>query len=140
MISVTFRASAKGDLVGPVANPSVVAFRGTKVLPSACASVRDLAGCPATAETYMSTPTFHSSLFDPRIKSRNSVINSRKTASLISRGAGEIDRISSLSRYMEELVTGPGGLLSRGLLEHHATSYGALPANKTRARISRRDP
>jgi len=76
----------------------------------------------------------------PRIKSRNSVINSRKTASLISRGAGEIDRISSLSRYMEELVTGPGGLLSRGLLEHHATSYGALPANKTRARISRRDP
>ncbi len=80
-----------------------------------------------------------------RIKSRNSLINSRKTASLktaalISRGAGEIDRISPLSHYMEELVTGPGGLLSRGLLEHHATSYGALPANKTRARISRRDP
>ena len=66
----------------------------------------------------------------PRIKSRNSVINSRKTASLISRGAGEIDRISPLSRYMEELVTGPGGLLSRGLLEEHATSYGALPRTK----------
>ena len=68
MISVTFRASAKGDLVGPVANPSVVAFRGTKVLPSACASVRDLAGSPVTAETYMSTPTFHSSLFDRELR------------------------------------------------------------------------
>jgi hypothetical protein len=34
------------------------------------------------------------------------------------------------SNYMEELVTGPGGLLSRGRLEGHATSYGALPRTK----------
>jgi hypothetical protein len=31
---------------------------------------------------------------------------------------------------MEELVTGPGGLLLRGRLEGHATSYGALPRTK----------
>jgi hypothetical protein len=31
---------------------------------------------------------------------------------------------------MEELVASPGGLLSRGLLERHATSYGALPRTK----------
>jgi hypothetical protein len=31
---------------------------------------------------------------------------------------------------MEELVTAPGGLLSQEVLEHHATSYGALPRTK----------
>jgi hypothetical protein len=31
---------------------------------------------------------------------------------------------------MKELVTGPGGLLSRGLLEEDATRYGALPRTK----------
>ena len=31
---------------------------------------------------------------------------------------------------MEELVTGPGGLRSRGLLEDDATRYGALPRTK----------
>jgi hypothetical protein len=31
---------------------------------------------------------------------------------------------------MKELVTGPGGLLSRGLLEAHAARYGALPRTK----------
>ncbi len=31
---------------------------------------------------------------------------------------------------MEELVAGPGGLLSRGLLEDHAISYGALRRTK----------
>lgn len=42
----------------------------------------------------------------------------------------ELIRISPASNYMEELVTGPGGLLSRGLLEDHATSHGALPRTK----------
>lgn len=42
----------------------------------------------------------------------------------------ELIRISPASNYMEELVTGPAGLLSRGLLEDHATSYGALPRIK----------
>lgn len=39
----------------------------------------------------------------------------------------ELIRISPASNYTQELVTGPGGLLSRGLLEDHTTSYGALP-------------
>jgi len=38
----------------------------------------------------------------------------------------EFIRLSPASNYMEELVTGPGGLLSRAI-EDHATSYGALP-------------
>ena len=31
---------------------------------------------------------------------------------------------------MEELVAGPGGLLSRGFLEEDVTRYGALPRTK----------
>jgi hypothetical protein len=42
----------------------------------------------------------------------------------------ELIRMSSASNYREELVNGPGGLLSRGLLEERATSYGALPPTK----------
>ena len=42
----------------------------------------------------------------------------------------ELIRISPASNYRQELVTWPGGLLSRGLLEEHATSYGALPRTK----------
>src|SRR5258708_12774424 len=42
----------------------------------------------------------------------------------------ELIRISPASNYMEELVTGPGGLLSRRLLEDHLTRYGALPRTK----------
>ncbi len=39
----------------------------------------------------------------------------------------ELIKISPASSYREELVTGPSGLLSRGLLEQHTTRYGALP-------------
>lgn len=42
----------------------------------------------------------------------------------------ELIKISPASNYREELVTGPSGLLSRGLLEEHAPSYGALPRTK----------
>lgn len=42
----------------------------------------------------------------------------------------ELMRISPASNYREELLTGPGGLLSRGLLEEHALNYGALPPTK----------
>jgi hypothetical protein len=39
-------------------------------------------------------------------------------------------RISPAFNYREELLTGPGGLLSRGLLEERAFNYGALPPTK----------
>ena len=42
----------------------------------------------------------------------------------------ELIRISPAANYTEELVTGPGGLLSRGLLKAHALAYGALPPTK----------
>jgi hypothetical protein len=42
----------------------------------------------------------------------------------------ELIRISPASNYMEELVAGPGGLLSRGLIQDDATHYGALPRRK----------
>jgi hypothetical protein len=46
----------------------------------------------------------------------------------------ELIKISPASNYREELVTGPSGLLSRGLLDQHTTSYGALPpTNQQRA-------
>jgi hypothetical protein len=41
----------------------------------------------------------------------------------------ELIRISPASNYTQELVTGLGGLLSRGLLKDHATSYGAPLGN-----------
>ena len=47
----------------------------------------------------------------------------------------ELIRISPASNYREELVTGPSGLLSRGLLEQHTTSYGALPPTNERRAI-----
>jgi hypothetical protein len=42
----------------------------------------------------------------------------------------EFIRLSPASNSIKELVTGPGGLMSRGLLEDHATSYGALARTK----------
>lgn len=42
----------------------------------------------------------------------------------------ELMRLSPAFNYREELLTGPGGLLSRGLLEEHAFNYGALPPTK----------
>ena len=49
----------------------------------------------------------------------------------------ELIKISPASNYREELVTGPSGLLSRGLLERHTNSYGALPpTNQQRATLA----
>lgn len=42
----------------------------------------------------------------------------------------ELIRISPAANYTDELVTGQGGLLSRGLLKAHALAYGALPRTK----------
>ena len=42
----------------------------------------------------------------------------------------ELIRISPAANYTDELVTGPGGLFSRGLLKTHALEYGALPPTK----------
>jgi hypothetical protein len=42
----------------------------------------------------------------------------------------ELIRISPASNYMQELVAGPEGLLSRGLSEEDVRRYGALPRTK----------
>src|SRR6185503_18943699 len=63
--------------------------------------------------------------YDPQ-----SPINSAGTSGNSGRRFQELIRMSSASNYREELVTGPGGLLSRGLLEEQATKYGALPPTK----------
>ena len=47
----------------------------------------------------------------------------------------ELMRISPASSYREELLAGPSGLLSRGLLEEHALNYGALPPTKRQRAI-----
>ncbi len=64
MIRSALSASAKDVHVGFAASQLIVVFRETKVLPSACASVRALAGSPAPVETYTSIPRFPSSRFD----------------------------------------------------------------------------
>jgi hypothetical protein len=92
--------------------------------------MRDLAGYPVTAETYMSILRFHSSMIRPRIKARNSQLISPAPLQIRDAVFRELIRSSPASNYMEELVTGLGGLLSRGLLKDHATSYGALPQTK----------
>ena len=50
MISVGFARVSKNVRVGFVVNPLIVAYQGTKVLPSVCALVRDLAGYRATVK------------------------------------------------------------------------------------------
>ena len=70
----------------------------------------------------------------PRIQSPMS--QSIPLASLEIRDAvfRELIKLSPASNYREELVIGRSGLLSRGLLEQHTTSYGALPpTNQQRA-------
>jgi hypothetical protein len=47
----------------------------------------------------------------------------------------ELMKISPASSYREELLAGPSGLLSRGLLEEHALNYGALPPTKRQRAI-----
>ncbi len=42
----------------------------------------------------------------------------------------ELIRLSPASQYRTELVTGEGGLYSRGLLDKHAQAFGALPPTK----------
>ena len=65
-----------------------------------------------------------------RIKTHNSQSISPAPLEIRDAVFRKLIRISPASNYMEELVTGPGGLLSRGLLKDHATSYGALPRTK----------
>ena len=49
----------------------------------------------------------------------------------------ELIRISPASHYYAELVSGPGGLLSRGLLARQIANYGALPpTQKERADLA----
>lgn len=80
-------------------------------------------------ETSTSTPRFHSSRFDQEFSGR---LANQFRCSLEIRDAvlRELIRISPASNYTQELVTCPGGLPSRGLLEEHATSHGALPRTK----------
>lgn len=47
----------------------------------------------------------------------------------------ELIRISPAANYYQELMTGPGGLLSRGLREKDALGYGALPPTKQQRHI-----
>jgi hypothetical protein len=70
----------------------------------------------------------------PKIKNATSQIASLAPLEIRDAVFREMIKISPASNYREELVTGPNGLLSRGLLEQHTTSYGALPpSNQQRA-------
>lgn len=66
----------------------------------------------------------------PKIKNANSQLASLAPLEIRDAVFREFIRLSPASNYMKELITGPGGLLSRGLLEDHSTRYGALPRTK----------
>ena len=92
--------------------------------------MRISAGFPATVEIWTFIAKFHSSRF--KQESRDSLANHFRWLLLEIRDAvfQELMRISPASNYMEELVTGPRGLLSWRLIEDDATRYGALPRTK----------
>jgi hypothetical protein len=54
----------RSEKMSPIWYPPIVAFHGTKVLPSACASVQEVAGYLVTVEISTSIPKFHLSQFD----------------------------------------------------------------------------
>jgi len=100
------------------------------VLPSACESVRDPAACPRNGGNIHVHSEIPFITIRPRIKRPNSQSISPTPLEIRDAVFQELIRISPASNYLEELVTGAGGLLSRGLLERHATNYGALPRTK----------
>ena len=102
-----------------------MAFRETKVFPSACASVRDLADNLATWK-YTRPSGIPFLTIRPRILRPNHQSISPAPLEIRDAVFRELIKISPASNY-RELVTGPSGLLSRGLQEQHTTRYGALP-------------
>jgi hypothetical protein len=113
--------------VGFVADPLIVASRGTKVT-SICmrisAGSRGLSRNGGNIHVHPDIPFI---TIRPRIKSPNSQSISPPPMEIRDAVFQELIWISPASNYRQKLVTGPGGLLSRGLLEEHATPSGALP-------------
>ena len=118
-----------GEGAGQFQPPLIVAFRETKVLPS---GMRISAGSRGLSRNGGNIHVHPEISFTIRPRIQRPMSQSIPLASLEIRDAvfRELIRISPASNYRQELVTCPGGLLSRGLLEEHATSYGALPRTK----------
>ena len=119
MISVGFERVSKKRPCRICGKPTYVAFRGMKVLQSACASARRSRGLSRNGGNIHVHPEIPFITIPPTIK--RPISQSVSPASLEIRDAGfqELIMISPASNYMEELVAGPRGLLSRGLLKDH---------------------
>lgn len=130
MISVGLSALAKNVRVGFAGNRLICGFsrdEGTSICMRISAGSRGLSRNGGNIHVH---PKIRFITIRPRIQRPMS--QSIPLASLEIRDAvfRELIRISPASNYRQELVICPGGLLSRGLLEEHATSYGALPRTK----------
>jgi hypothetical protein len=107
-----------------------------KVLLSACASVRCMCISAGSRRLSRNGGNIHLHPENPfitiRPTIRKPISQSVQLAPLEITHAvfSELIRSSPASNYMEELVAGPGGLLSCRLLEEDVTRYGALPRTK----------
>jgi len=130
MISVGFKCVSKRRPCRICGKPTYCGFskdEGTSICMRISAGSRDLSRNGGNIHVHPEIPFI---MIRPRIQRPMS--QSIPLASLEIRHAvfRELIRISPASNYVAELVAGPAGLLSRGLLEEHATSYGALPRTK----------
>src|SRR5215211_1409547 len=130
MISVGFERVSKKRLCRICGKPTYCGFsrdEGTSICMRISAGSRGLSRNGGNIHVHPEIPFI---TIRPRIK--RPISQSIPLAPLEIRDAvfRELIRISPASNYREELVTGPGGLLSRGLLEEQATRYGALPPTK----------
>ena len=130
MISVGFARVSKKRPCRICGKPTYCGFsrdEGTSICMRISAGSRGLSRNGGNIHVHPEIPFL---MIRPRIKIRNSQLITPASLEIRDAVFRELIRSSPASNYMDELVTGLGGLLSRGLLKDHATSYGALPQTK----------
>ena len=130
MISVRFSRVSKKRPCRICGKPTYCGFsrdEGTSICMRISAGSRGLSRNGGNIHVHHETPFI---TIRPRIKNANTQSISLAPLEIRNAVFREFIRLSPASNYIKELVTGPRGLLSRGLLEEHATSYGALPRTK----------
>ena len=128
MISVGFKRVSKKRPCRICGKPTYCGFsrdEGTSICMRISAGSRGLSRNGGNIHVHPEIPFI---TIQPKIKNANSQSISLAPLEIRDAVFREFIRLSPASNYME-LVTGPGGLLSRGI-EDLATSYGALPRTK----------
>ena len=130
MISVGFKRVSKKRPCRICGKPTYCGFsrdEGTSICMRISAGSRGLSRNGGNIHVHPEIPFI---TIRPTIKTQNSQSVSPTPLEIRDAVFRELVRSSPASSYRKELVTDPGGLLSRGLIEDYATSYGALPRTK----------